>query len=166
MKGRPPKSQRGRARGGLCSPGSWEGAAGALVPVEDDLPALAGAHEVEAALEFGEGHAVGNDGRDVEPALDHGRHLVPGVVHFAAVDAADREHVEDDLVPVDRGRGGHDPEERDPAAVGHVVDHVVQGPGVPGHLESDVEALLHPEFVLHVLQVLAGDVDDPGRAHL
>ena len=51
----------------------------------------------------------------------HG-HLVPGLVHLAAVDALDREHVEDDRVEVDRDLARRDPEQRDAAAVRHVVD--------------------------------------------
>ena len=137
-----------------------------LLPVEDDLPALPGAHEVEAALEVREGHPVRDDRGYVEPALDHGGHLVPGVVHLPSVDAADREHVEDDLVPVDGGLRGHDPQERDPPAVRHVVDHVVKGLGAARHLEPHVKSLLHPELGLDLGEVLAGDVHHARGAHL
>ena len=57
--------------------------------------------------------------RDVEPGLDHDGHLVPGLVHLAAVDALQRQHVEDDRGEVDRHLARLDPEQRDPAAVGH-----------------------------------------------
>src|SRR5208283_186385 len=72
----------------------------ALAPGQHDLAALAGAHEVEALLEVGEREPVRDDGRYVEAALDHRRHLVPGVVHLAPVDSPDGQHVEDHLVPV------------------------------------------------------------------
>ena len=38
---------------------------------------------------------------DIEPALQHHSHFVPGLVHLAAVDALDRQHLENDLVPLD-----------------------------------------------------------------
>ena len=38
---------------------------------------------------------------DVESALQQHRHLAPGLVHFAAVNTADGEHVKDHRVPID-----------------------------------------------------------------
>src|SRR6266511_856455 len=73
-----------------------------LLPAQDHLPRAAGADGVEALLELLVGEAVGDHRGDVQPALDHDRHLVPGLVHLAAVDALDGEHVEDDGPPVDR----------------------------------------------------------------
>src|SRR5581483_6297856 len=93
------------------------------------------------------------------------RHLVPGLVHLAAVDALDREHVEDDRVEADRHLAGGDPEQRDPAAVGHVREHAPERVGVAGHLESDVEALRHPELALDVVQLALAHVDRERRAH-
>ena len=69
--------------------------------------------------------------RDVEAGLHHHRHLVPGLVHLAAVDALQRQHVEDDRGEVDRHLAGLDPEQRDPAAVGHRRQQAAQG-GRPG----------------------------------
>src|SRR3712207_8849240 len=46
-------------------------------------------------------------------------HLVPGLEHLPAVDAFDRQTVEDDQVPIDRGASGHDPEHGDAAAIYH-----------------------------------------------
>ena len=58
-------------------------------------------------------------GRDVEPRLEHDRHLVPGLVHLAAVDAPEGQHLEHDRVDVERDLLGRDAEDGDPAAVGH-----------------------------------------------
>ena len=84
------------------------------------------------------------------PGLQHHRHLVPGLVHLAAVDAFDREHVEDDGVPVDRHRLRRDAEHGDLRAVAHVGEHVAEAGGIARHLQADVEALRHAEFLLHV----------------
>ena len=65
----------------------------------------------------------GDDRRDVQAGLDHRRHHVPGLVHLAAVDALDREHVEDDPVPVDGDPLGRDAQQaiRPPCAM--FVEH-------------------------------------------
>lgn len=39
-------------------------------PVENDFARVPRPHQLEAILEFGVGKAVGNDGRNVEPALN------------------------------------------------------------------------------------------------
>ena len=75
--------------------------------------------------------AVRDDRAIVESALDHDGHLVPGLVHLATVDALDRQHVEDDRVPVDRDFLGGDAQHGDLAAVAHVVEHVAKGAGLP-----------------------------------
>src|SRR6266853_2094183 len=111
------------------------------LPIKNHLAAFARFHRSEAALEFVRTEAVRDDRRDVEPALDHDRHLVPRLVHLAAIDAFDREHVENDLVPVDRNLAAGDAEQRDLSAVRHVVDHLAEGGGVAAHLEAHVEAL-------------------------
>ena len=73
---------------------------------------------------------MGDDGGDIEAALDEGSHFIPGFIHFAAVNAADGEHIEDDFIPIDGGFARHDAEESDASAVAHVVDHISQGGGV------------------------------------
>ena len=70
---------------------------------------------------------MGDHRADVEPTLKHDGHLVPGLIHTATVDAGDGEHVEDDLVPVDRDVLRRDPEHGDFAPVTHVVDHFAKG---------------------------------------
>ena len=110
--------------------------------------------------------AVRDDRADVQARLEHDGHLVPGLVHFPAVDALDGEHVEDDRVPVD----GHflvgDAEHGDLAAVAHVGQHVAKGLRVAGHFQADVEALLHAQLLLHVGERLLADVDGQRHAHL
>ena len=52
-------------------------------------------------------------GRDVQPGLEHDRHLVPGLVHLPAVDAAERQHLEHDGVDVQRDLLGRDAQDGD-----------------------------------------------------
>src|SRR5437868_15530491 len=54
------------------------------LPVEHDLAGAALQHRLEAGLEVGIGHAVGDDRGESETGLDHRRHLVPGLEHLAA----------------------------------------------------------------------------------
>ena len=53
---------------------------------------------------------------------------------------------------------GGNAEHRDLAAVAHVGEHVAEGRGVAGHLQADVEAFRHAEFLLHVGQRRLADV--------
>src|SRR5204863_3177732 len=76
-------------------------------PIENYFPGVAGLHQLEAFVEFRIGKAVGDDGRNIEPALDERRHLVPRLEHLAAVNSFDRQAVEDDEVPIDRRAPGH-----------------------------------------------------------
>ena len=62
----------------------------------------AAAHRLEAGLEVVDADAVGDQPGNIEPALQQRDHLVPGLEHLAAVDALERQALEDDLVPVDR----------------------------------------------------------------
>ena len=110
--------------------------------------------------------AVRDHRADVQARLEHDGHLVPGLVHLAAVDALDRDHVEDDGVPVDGDLAGGDAEHGDLAAVAHVGEHVAEGVGVAGHLQADVEAFLHAQLFLGARDRAFADVDGQGRAHL
>ena len=105
-------------------------------------------------------------GRDVEPRLHQHRHLVPGLVHLAAVDALQRQHVEHDRREVDRHLAGLDPEQRDPAAVRHRRQQPAQRRRLARHLERDVEPLRHPELALDRLEPAGRRVDRRGRPHL
>ena len=57
-------------------------------PVQQHLAAVARAGRLEGGLVVGEGEAVGDGRADVQARLQHHAHLVPGLVHLAAVDAA------------------------------------------------------------------------------
>src|SRR5581483_3556312 len=91
-----------------------------LVPVQNHLARTAGHHGLEATLEFCVVEAVGDHRTDIEPGLQHDCHLVPCLVHLAAVNALDREHVEDHRAPVDSHFAGRDAEDGDPGAVAHI----------------------------------------------
>jgi hypothetical protein len=117
-------------------------------------------------MELVDGKLVRQHRAEVEAAEDHLGHLVPGLEHLAAVDALDGDALEDDLVPIDAGVRGQDAEQGDMAAVKHVVEHVVEGPGIARHLQADVEAFAD------VLRLHGGGeraalyIDDVGGAHL
>ena len=107
-----------------------------------------------------------DDRGDVQAALQHHGHHVPGLVHLPSVDAPERELIEDHRVPVDRERLLGKPEHRDPRPVRHVREHVVERGRVPAHLEADVEPLLHPELRLRVRDRALAHVQGEGHAHL
>src|SRR6056297_636053 len=65
-----------------------------LLPIENDLARFAAVHDCEALFELPIVQAVGDDGRNIQPRIDHHRHLVPGLVHFATVDSLEGQHVE------------------------------------------------------------------------
>src|SRR5512132_142452 len=88
-------------------------------PVQDDLAALTGAHDVERLRELFGRKAMRDHRRDVEPALQHRAHAVPGLEHLAPVDPLESEAAEDHLVPGDRDLLIRDAEQRDPPAVVH-----------------------------------------------
>lgn len=143
---------------------SLTGRSGDVAPVEDDLAGVSGTHGVEALLVVAPVKAVGDDPGDVEAALQHDGHLVPGLVHLATVDSADGELVEDDLVPVDGDVLGGDAEHSDLRAVAHVGEHLAKGGGVAGHLEADVEAFLHVQLLLDLGEGGGAGIDGKGYA--
>lgn len=94
---------------------------------------------------------MGYDGGDIDAGVEEVGHLVPGLVHLAAVDAFDGDHVKDDGLPVDGELFGRDAEEGDLSAVEHIGEHVLESDGHAGHFHPDVEAFLHAQFLLDVL---------------
>src|SRR5690349_20435464 len=62
----------------------------ALLPIEHDFTGVAGLHQLNRFLELGIGKPVGDDGGDVQPALNQGRHLIPRFIHLPSVDALNR----------------------------------------------------------------------------
>src|SRR6266700_6200822 len=73
------------------------GASASVLPIENYFTGLARHHHLEAFLELDVMKTVGDDRLDVEAAFQHDGHLIPGLVHLAAVNTFNREHVEDDL---------------------------------------------------------------------
>src|SRR6185312_16998143 len=69
-----------------------------LLPHQHHLPRLPGPHHVKTLLEIRIWESMRNHSADVQARLEHHRHFVPRLVHLAAVDALDVEHVEDDRV--------------------------------------------------------------------
>ena len=120
---------------------------------------MARAGDVECLTEFRDGEPVGDDPGDVQTGADEGGHGVPSLEDLTAGDSLDRDHVEDDLGHVEGDGLARGSQQGDTTAMGHVVDHGGQGGTRPGHLQADVEALLHVEAVPHRLQALPGDID-------
>src|SRR5262245_206719 len=114
-----------------------------LRPRQYYLAAVAAAHGLEPLFEIGVSKAMRDDRPDVEARLQHHGHLIPGLVHFAAIDALERQNVEDDRVPVVGEFIIRNAEDGGLAAVGHVGEHVAESGGVAGHFQADVKALLH-----------------------
>jgi len=108
--------------------------------------------------------AVRDDGREIEPALHHVRHLVP-VVHLPAVDALERQTLRDDLVHVHENVLVAEAEQADLAAVAHDGDHLREGRAAARHLQTHVEALGQPLLVHDLADVLLGDVHGRVGAH-
>src|SRR5439155_1164270 len=133
-------------------------------PVQDDLAALAGAHDLECLREVLRREAVRDHGGDVETALQHRAHAVPGLEHLAAVDPLQGEAAEDHLVPIDRDLLIRDAEKRDAAAVVHEREHRAKRRGAAGHLEPDVESLEHSELFHHSVERRRREVHRERRA--
>src|SRR6202171_1572071 len=134
-------------------------------PIENDLAALTREHRRKRGFKFFGGIVVGDDRRQVEAALNHRHHFVPGLEHLAPVDALDLKALEYDLVPVDSHPRRRNAEQCDLAAVIHVQKQALECLRHTGHFHSDVEAFGHAQFVHDVAQVLPLDVDRAGRAH-
>src|SRR5437773_11300942 len=94
--------------------------------------------------------AMRDHGFYVQAALEHDGHLVPGLIHLAAVDAFDSQHVENDFVPIDGNRFGRNTEHRDLSAVTHVIDHVAKSRWAAGHFQGDVKAFFHAELLSRI----------------
>src|SRR5215831_8316595 len=96
-------------------------------PGEDHLAALGAAHGSEGLLEIGGIEPVCDDWRDVKARFDQHRHLVPGLEHLAPVDALDRDHVGDQVRPVDREVPRGQAEHGHLATMSRLYDRVVEG---------------------------------------
>lgn len=80
------------------------------------------------------------------------------VVHLAAVDAFDGEHVEDNGLPVDRRCPTGC---RETQRYRHEVicgKHIAESLRIARHLHSDIKALFHVELFLNCFEILLGDV--------
>ena len=59
--------------------------------MQDDLAGLPGRHQFEGVLVVIDRKSVRDDRVEVETALQHAGHFVPGFEHFPAVDALERQ---------------------------------------------------------------------------
>src|SRR4051794_4372034 len=100
-----------------------------------------------------------DDRGNVDAGVEQHAHLVPRLVHLPAVDAFDREHVEDDCLRIYRERLRRNAEKGYATAMVHIGDHLGECRGNARHFEPDVEALLHAELLLNVFKILFLYVD-------
>src|SRR5437867_154132 len=158
-----PRDDRPNASGaakGTAAPLSFS----SVGPVQHDLPALTRAHDLERLRELLRRETVRDHRGDVEAALQHRAHAVPGLEHLATVDPLQGEAAEDHLVPVDRDLLIRDPEKRDATAVVHEREHRAERRGAAGHLEADVESLEHSELFHHRVERSRREVHRERRA--
>ena len=96
---------------------------------------------------------------DIKPTLKHDRHFVPRLVHLATINAFDREHVEDDLVPINRYGFRWNAEHGNLPPVSHVVQHTSERIGVARHLHTHIEPFGHPKLFLDGMQILLSHIN-------
>src|SRR5690242_2958718 len=101
----------------------------------------------------------------VQAALQHDGHLVPGFVHFAAIDALYSEHGKHHRVPIDGHLLFWNAEHGNFCAMTHITEHVAESGRVAGHLEADVESLVHTELLLDLLEILLEWIDGQRNTH-
>ena len=108
---------------------------------------------------------MGDHRREIESAKEHLLHLVPSLPHAASGDSFDGQSVEDHIRPVDLGLRGQDTELRDVRTFVHMLDHVVEGRGCTGHLQTHIETT-DTELEHRILDRLAfGAIDGKGSTH-
>ena len=95
---------------------------------------------------------------DIQTALQHHGHFVPRFVHFTAVDAMNRQHVENHDVPVDGDIFRRNPQHGNLAAVSHVGEHAAKGRRISGHLQANVKPFHHSEFSSDIFQLFRGHI--------
>src|ERR1035441_6100749 len=138
------------------------------VGIHQDLAGLAGFQQFHAAREILHCYAIGNDGMQVElVGLEQRGHLVPGLVHAAAVDALHGRAFEDDFFrEVKFDWLGGNSEEGHAAAETQYLESGSDGFGSPGHLQHDVDAgaigVVHHDLV----DIVLGGIEDEVGLHL
>ena len=135
-------------------------------PVQQDFAALAADHRMKSLFVVLIAEAMGDDRGDVDACGDEDGHFVPGLVHFAAVDAADGQHVEDDFAPVGciGLEGMPSMAMRPPWHMLSIIS--LKATGESGHFEADIEAFLHAEALLDFGDGDFAGIDGDGGSHI
>src|SRR4051812_34555678 len=110
--------------------------------------------------------SMGDDWADIQTALQHYGHFVPGLVHLAAVNAFYCKHREYNRIPINSHLLLRNTEHRDLSSVAHVGKHVSKGRSIAGHFKSDIEPFVHAEFLLDRFKVTFQGIHCQGHAHL
>ena len=111
-------------------------------PVQHNLTGVAGDHGFEALFEFGVMEVMGDHRMEIQAALNHGDHLVPGGEDLAAIDALEGQTLEDHMVPVDLGVGALETQQGDLAAVAHQAEQLVEAGSAAAHFQTHIKAFL------------------------
>src|SRR6202050_5199397 len=128
-------------------------------PVENNYPGIADFHGGESFLIFIPFVAMRDHRLDIEPRFQHHTHFVPGFIHLPAVNTLQRQHVEDDVFPVDRNLARGNPEHGDFRAMAHIPEHFAERDGVAGHLQAYVESFVHAQLFLDIGNPCFGGID-------
>src|SRR6266566_4834839 len=137
-----------------------------LAPFQNHFARLARKHCVESLLTLRVVKAMGDDRADVQAALQHHGHLVPGFIHLAAINSFYRQHREDHRVPVNGHFFFRYAQHGNFSAMAQVAQHVAESAGIAGHLQAHVKSFGHAELFLRVSEVALERVDGQGHAHL
>ncbi len=137
----------------------------AAIPAQHHFSGAAAFHQVEAFLELVNGQLMRKHLAQRKAVQHQLRHLVPGLVHLAPVDAVQREAFENDLVPVHAGALGQQSQQCDLAAVIHAIEHVAERARVAAHFQAHVEPF-HVQVGHDVLERGVGHVHHARGAHV
>src|ERR1700686_1078041 len=94
------------------------------VGIHENLAGLASFQPLHGLLEIFHRNPIGDYGMQIEfPALEQRRHLIPGLVHAASVNALHRNAFENDVLGKVYGDGFRSqPQQRNPPAAAHDVE--------------------------------------------
>jgi hypothetical protein len=138
------------------------------VGVDKDLAGFAGLEALHGFAEIFHGDAVGDDGMKIQlAAFEQRRHLIPGLIHAASVDALDGDAFEDDVFgEVQRDGLGGETEEGDAAAASDDVEGCSDRVGMAGHFKDDIDAEASGFFHDDVVDVFFRGIKNVVGVHL
>src|ERR1700733_14067114 len=101
----------------------WYRRSNSDLPIENHFRRVSRAHCGKALLVVVPRQAGRDDWRYIQARLEHHRHQIPGLVHLAAVDALNGDHIENDFAPIEGERRRGNPQHGDLAAMAQIIEH-------------------------------------------